>query len=219
MTWVLVPEGRLRVGKILCLARNYRAHAEEFDETVPPQPTYFIKPATSIIHDGGEVVAPEITSDLHAEAELAVVIGTAARRVSRDSALDHVLGYCVFLDITARDLQRQAVRDGLPWTLAKGMDTFSPISDVRPKEEVGDPHALEILLKVNGKTRQSASTAQMVHKVPDVIASISAHMTLERGDMIATGTPEGVPRIVPGDRLQAEVRGVGRLRVKVVAGP
>lgn len=203
------------MGKILCLVRNYRGHAEESGHEAPPEPTYFLKPSTSIIHHGDTVVAPTLASDLQAEAELAVVIGSTARKVSLDSSLECVLGYAVFLDMTARNLQREAIREGLPWTLAKGMDTFAPISEARLREDVGDPHGLEIRLKVNEVTRQRASTSQMVHKIPDIIASISSRITLERGDVIATGTPEGVPSVVPGDAMEAVIDGIGRLKVKV----
>ncbi len=218
MTWVQAPEGRLRVGKIVCLIRNYRAHAEEFGEEPPAEPTYFLKPATAIVHDGEAVAAPPNTSDLQAEAELAVVVGSRARGMPAEDAMGYVHGYAVFLDITARDLQRRAGAAGLPWTLAKGMDTFAPVSDVRPREGVPDPHDLELSLWVNGELRQRASTGDMIHPIPATLSAISARLTLERGDLVATGTPEGVPSIGPGDQLEAAVSGVGRLRVRVEAG-
>ncbi len=214
-TWIETPSGRLNVGKILCLVRNYRAHAEEFGEEVPPEPTFFLKPPTSIVHDGEEVIVPDTTSDLQVEAELGVVIGATTKEVSVESSYDYVFGYCVVLDITARDLQRKAMKEGLPWTLSKGMDTFAPLSNATPKEEVADPHALEILLKVNGKPKQRARTAQMIQKVPAVVASISSHMTLMKGDVIATGTPAGVPKVRAGDELEAEIEQVGRITVRV----
>lgn len=219
MTWVETPSGKLRVGKILCLVRNYRAHAEEFNQEVPPEPVFFLKPATAIVHDGEVVVAPPITSDLQAEAELGVVMESTARAVDSDEAYEYVLGYCAFLDITARDIQREAMQEGLPWSLAKGMDTFAPVSAVRPREEVGDPHRLDILHTVNGVPRQKATTAAMIYSVPDIIAHLSAHITLQRGDLIATGTPERVPRVRPGDVLEVSIQGVGKLRVSVVSGP
>ncbi len=149
------------------------------------------------------------------EAELGVVIGAPARGVPVGSAYDFVLGYCVILDITARDLQLKAIEEGLPWTLAKGMDTFAPVSRVTSRDEVEDPHALEIVLKVNGEVKQRAHTAEMVHGVPDVVASISSHITLMEGDIIATGTPAGVPRVVAGDELDGEIEGVGSVVVRV----
>lgn len=196
------------------MVRNYEAHAEESSQEAPRKPTYFLKPSTSIIHDGESVLVPSITSDLQVEAELGVVTDTT-RRVSAASAYNYILGYCVLLDVTARDLQRRAIDEGLPWTLSKGMDTFAPMSRMTPKDDVGDPHSLEILLRVNGEVRQVADTSQMIHGVPEIVAYISAHMTLMKGDVIATGTPGGVPKVEPGDELEAEISRVGRIRVGV----
>lgn len=202
------------MGKIVCLVRNYRAHAAEGGASVPPTPTFFLKPATAILHEGGTVEVSE-TEDLQAEAELAVVIGTSARRVPPEDAEQAVAGYCAFLDMTARDVQRAAMEAGLPWTLAKGRDTFAPISAMRPRAEVGDPHRLTLTLEVNGATVQRASTGQMVHRIPDLLAAISAHMTLAPGDLVATGTPAGVPQVHPGDVLRATVERVGSVEVRV----
>ncbi len=197
------------------MVRNYEAHAKESGGETPEEPTYFLKPSTSIIHDGDSVIVPPTTSDLQVEAELGVVMDET-KRVSAADAYDHVLGYCVLLDITARDLQRQATERGLPWTLSKGMDTFAPVSRMAPRDEVGDPHALEILLRVNGEVRQTADTAQMIHRIPAIVAYVSGHMTLMKGDLIATGTPAGVPRVEPGDAVEAEISRVGRIRVAIV---
>lgn len=215
MTWVETPEGRLRVGKVLCLVRNYVAHAAEFDQEVPPEPVYFLKPPTALLPGGGTVVLPPGVGEVQAEAELALVLGHRAKALGPGEALDRVLGYAAFLDITARDLQRRAVGRGLPWTLAKGMDTFAPVSAVRPREEVGDPHTLRLRLRVNGVTRQDATTAQMVHRIPETLAHMARYLTLERGDVVATGTPEGVPSVGPGDALELEIERVGVLRVRV----
>ena len=217
MGWVETLDGRIRVGKILGLVRNYRGHAEESGTEPPAEPVYFLKPSTALLSDGGRLVVPEDTGILEAEAELALVIGTKARAVPALQVDAHILGYCAFLDITARELQRQAMEEGLPWTLAKGMDGFAPISPVRPRAEVPDPHALDIRLTVNGKEVQRGSTAEMVHRIPEIVASISARLTLEPGDVIATGTPAGVPAIAPGDRLDLRIPTVGRVRVTVEA--
>ncbi|MEE9592498.1 MAG: fumarylacetoacetate hydrolase family protein [Thermoplasmata archaeon] len=215
MSWVETPEGRIRVGKILGLVRNYRAHAEENGTEAPTEPVYFLKPATALLPDGGRLVVPREAGALEAEAELALVMGATTKSVPAKEAEGSVLGYCAFLDITARELQRRAMAQGLPWTLAKGMDGFAPISALRPREEVEDPHDLEIRLEVNGELRQRGSTAEMVHRIPDIVAAISTRITLERGDVIATGTPADVPRVGPGDRLDLRVSKVGRLRVTV----
>lgn len=218
MGWVETPEGKLRVGKILGLVRNYRAHAAESGTEPPAEPVYFLKPPTALLPNGGRLVVPPGTGVLEAEAELALVIGGTTKSVHAAEADASILGYCAFLDITARELQRRAMADGLPWTLAKGMDGFAPISALRPKEDVGDPHELEISLSVNGEVRQRGSTAGMVHRIPEIVAAIAARLTLERGDVIATGTPAGVPGVASGDRLDLRIPSVGRLRVTVEAG-
>ncbi|MFQ6012368.1 MAG: fumarylacetoacetate hydrolase family protein [Thermoplasmata archaeon] len=215
MGWVEGPDGRIRVGKILGLVRNYRGHAEESGMEAPAEPVYFLKPATALLPNGGRLAIPAGVGVLEAEAELALVMGATTKAVPAERVGASILGYCAFLDITARELQRRAVAEGLPWTLAKGMDGFAPISALRPREDVGDPHGLEIRLEVNGELRQRGSTAEMVHRIPDIVAAISARLTLERGDVIATGTPAGVPHIEAGDRLDLRIPKVGRLRVTV----
>ncbi len=217
MGWVETPDGRLRVGKVLGLVRNYRAHAEESGMQPPSEPVFFLKPTTALLPDGGRLVVPPDAGVLDAEAELALVIGETTKAVPAAQADASILGYCAFLDITARDLQRHAMAEGLPWTLAKGMDGFAPISALRPREEVGDPHNLDIRLAINGEGAQQGSTAEMVHRIPEIVAAVSARLTLERGDVIATGTPAGVPRIGAGDQLDLRIPSVGRLRVTVKA--
>lgn len=217
MGWVETPDGRIRVGKILGLVRNYRGHARESGTEPPAEPVYFLKPSTALLPDGGRLTVREDVGILEAEAELALVIGATTTAVPAAQVSDHILGYCAFLDITARDLQRQAMEAGLPWTLAKGMDGFAPISPLRPREEVRDPHALDIRLEVNGEEAQRGSTADMVHRIPEIVAAISARITLEAGDVIATGTPAGVPGIGPGDRLDLRIPTVGQVRVAVEA--
>ncbi|MFQ5986391.1 MAG: fumarylacetoacetate hydrolase family protein [Thermoplasmata archaeon] len=218
MGWVEAPGEKIRVGKILGLVRNYRAHAEESGTEPPTEPVFFLKPPTALLPSGGRLAVPPDAGVVEAEAELALVIGTKTKSVEAARADRVILGYCAFLDITARALQRRAMAEGLPWTLAKGMDGFAPISPLRPKEEVRDPHNLEIRLAVNGEVRQRGSTAEMVHRIPDIVAAISAHFTLERGDVIATGTPAGVPRVEPGDNLELRIPNVGHLVVTVEEG-
>jgi 2-keto-4-pentenoate hydratase/2-oxohepta-3-ene-1,7-dioic acid hydratase in catechol pathway len=218
VAWIEGPEGRLRAGKVLCLVRNYQAHAEEFHQEAPPEPVYFLKPSTALLPSGGTVLLPPAIGEVQAEAELAVVLGRRARGIRPEEALDRVLGYAAFLDITARDLQRAAVRKGLPWTLAKGMDSFAPLGPVRRREAVEDPHGLRLRLRVNGQVRQEASTERMIHRIPPTLAHMARYMTLERGDVVATGTPAGVPTVAPGDVLELEVEKVGALRVRVEAG-
>lgn len=207
--------GDVTVGKIVCLLRNYRAHAAEMKSAPPKEPYFFLKPSTSVIHDGGTIVIPEMSKNVHHEVELAVVIGRRASHVPKEKAMDCVMGYGVLIDVTARDVQDEAKKEGRPWAAAKGFDTFAPISTIVPKEKVQDPHNLEIWLKVNGEARQKGSTSQMIYQIPTIIEYVSSIMALEPGDVIATGTPEGVGPLKAGDTVEVYVQSVGSLKAKV----
>jgi len=204
------------VGKILCLGRNYPEHAKEMNAEVPSAPVVFMKPSTAIVEEGGSVMIPPISTDVHHEVELVIVIGPGGRNISAARAMEHVAGYAVGLDMTLRDVQADAKRKGLPWTVAKGFDTSAPLSGAVRRAAVGDPHALTLELRVNGTLRQRASTSSMLVRVPEIVAYCSTIFTLETGDLIFTGTPEGVGRVVHGDRLEALIAGVGSLTVGVV---
>ncbi len=207
----------LAAGKVVCIGKNYVDHAREMGGEPPAEPMFFFKPSTSLVASGGRILIPRGVENVHHEAELAVIIGRTATRVRAADAMDHVFGYAACLDMTARDLQARAKKAGQPWSLAKGMDTFCPIGTVIPREQVTDPHALGIRLDVNGTTRQSGTTADMVHRIEALIAHITRYVTLERGDILATGTPAGVAAVVPGDRLTVTIDGVPELTVDVVA--
>jgi 5-carboxymethyl-2-hydroxymuconate isomerase len=176
----------------------------------------FLKPATAIVHDGGEVQLPEGAGEVHHEVELVIAIGKSGREIAEEDALDHVLGYAVGLDMTLRDMQGRAKERGEPWSLAKGFDGSAPLSPIVPRSEVGDGSGLKIALEVNGERRQEASTSQMLRSVAELIAQASKLMTLERGDLIYTGTPAGVGPVKAGDVLKAEIEKVGSLVVSVV---
>jgi len=208
---------RVNVSKILCVARNYADHAKEMGTAVPTEPIFFLKPTTALLSTGGTILLPPHSKRVEVETELAVILGTGGREVPADKAMTLVGGYSVFFDITARDLQAKAREDGSPWTASKGFDTFAPMSEPVPPEHVSDPHALGIRLKVNGIVRQDSNTRQMIFRIPHLIEAASQIMTLEAGDVIATGTPAGVWPIVPGDRLEADIVGVGTLRCTVAA--
>ncbi|MBI4879720.1 MAG: fumarylacetoacetate hydrolase family protein [Planctomycetes bacterium] len=182
------------------------------------EPMLFLKPASSVIGDGEAIVIPPGVGEVHHEVELGVVIGARCSRVLAGEALARVLGYAVLIDVTARDLQAAARKQGLPWTLAKGLDTFCPISAVMPAAQAPDPASLALRLLVNGELRQQGKTADMLWSVPALIEFISARITLERGDVIATGTPQGVAALVPGDLVEARIEGVGALRCTVASG-
>lgn len=210
-------DGEMTIGKIVCLLRNYRAHAAEMKVAPPKEPYFFLKPSTSIVHDGGKVVIPPHSRNIHHEVELAVVIGRVASKVPKAEALKYVRAYAVLIDVTARDVQDEAKKESRPWAAAKGFDTFAPISEAVLSEIVGDPHTLEIWLKVNGEMRQTGNTAEMIFDVPTVIEYVSHIMTLEPGDVIATGTPEGVGLLRAGDEVEAFVERVGTVKVQVVS--
>ncbi len=204
-----------RVGKIVCLARNYSEHIRELGNEVPEQPVLFIKPATSIIGDGETVTIPSFSRDCHHEVELAVLIGKWGKNIPEAEALAYVAGYGVAIDMTLRDVQGELKKKGLPWEIAKGFDTSCPLSDFVPAAEVADPHALRIRLEVNGETRQDASTALMLRRIEAIIAYVSTIFTLEEGDIILTGTPAGVGPVCGGDRMTAEIEAVGCLEVGI----
>ncbi len=206
----------LQVGKILCLGRNYAAHAKEMNSTLTESPVVFLKPATAVIHSGESVVLPHISSDIHHEVEMVIVIGKRARNVRVEHSNEFVEGFAVGLDMTLRDIQNDAKRKGLPWTVSKGFDTSAPLSDVVEKAGVIDPHSLGLSLKVNGEIRQKSNTSAMIYKTDYLVSYLSSIFTLEPGDLIFTGTPEGVGPVHDGDILEAELESVGTLRVNVV---
>ncbi|MEO5930696.1 MAG: fumarylacetoacetate hydrolase family protein, partial [Candidatus Kapaibacterium sp.] len=177
----------LAVGKMLCLGKNYEKHAKEMGGDVPADPVIFMKPATALLRGGGMVMIPTVSHELHHEVELVVVIDRAGKDIPEDDAMSYVLGYAVGLDMTLRDLQSVAKKRGEPWAVAKGFDTSAPISEVFPRDQVADPHALILSLKVNGETRQHGSTGDMILKIPAIISYLSRIFTLERGDCIFTG--------------------------------
>jgi len=205
----------LKIGKLVCLARTYKKHAEEMQSNVPDDPILFLKPTSAVIFNGDSIIYPKQSKSVHHEVELGIVINKKCRNVSKGQAMEYVLGYCVCLDITARDIQSELKKKGYPWSIAKGFDTFAPISDVVLKEEVDDPNNLDIWLKVNGEIRQKSNTNNMIFSVEQIIEFISNIMTLEPGDLIMTGTPECVGEIQKGDVLEANLGNICNLKVNV----
>lgn len=191
------------VGKIVCIGQNYAAHIREMKAETPTTPVFFLKPATALVRDGGDVTLPSISHDVHHEVELTVLIGRDGKNISQSSALEYVAGYGVGLDMTLRDVQAEAKKKGLPWTLAKGFDTSAPISDFVSSRSVPDPGVLVVRLNVNGVIRQQSSTSDLIFSVSTLIAYISQFVTLERGDIMYTGTPQGVSQVKSGDLLEA----------------
>ena len=208
----------MRCGKIVCIGQNYRAHIKELKSEVPSEPVIFLKPSSALIRSGEEVIIPPDLGRIDYEGELAVIIGRRARNVSKKEALSFVGSVAVFNDVTARDVQSIARKAGLPWSLAKGMDTFAPLSESTPVSEAGDLQDLKVLTKLNGVQKQNGRTADMIFPVPELIEYISRYMALEPGDIIATGTPEGVGAIKDGDVVEISIPGVGELRNPVRLG-
>jgi 2-keto-4-pentenoate hydratase/2-oxohepta-3-ene-1,7-dioic acid hydratase in catechol pathway len=201
----------MRPGKIVCVGRNYREHAAELGNAVPLEPLLFLKPSSAIIASGEAIVLPGLSKKVEHEAEIGVVIGAPIRRASEAQALASIRGIVALNDVTARDIQKSDPQ----WTRGKGFDTFCPIGP----EWVGIPDfaSLVVVAKVNGVVRQRATGAEMVFSVPALLAYISQVMTLEPGDVVATGTPAGVGPLVPGDLVEVEIEGYSTVSNPVVA--
>lgn len=206
-----MPPTRLAPSKIVCVGRNYAAHARELGNDVPAEPLIFLKPPSSIIGDGETIVLPCVSTQVEFEGEIGVVIASRLRWGDARQAVRAVGAIVALNDVTARDLQRSDKQ----WTRAKGFDTFCPVGAPAPAPERLD--SLEIVTRVNGVERQRAGTVEMVFAIPDLLRWISHVMTLEPGDIVATGTPAGVGALLPGDEVEVEVPGFSRVR-NVVAG-
>lgn len=209
----------MRVGTVYCIGRNYVEHARELNNPVPKKPMVFLKPASSIIHSGDTVVLPPQSSDVHHEVEVVVVFGKGGRHIPESDALSHVAGYAVGIDLTARDIQSVAKEKGHPWSVAKGFATFAPLSEALTPAEAGGPGDLSLSLRVNGDIRQQGGTRDLIFSIPTLIAYLSGIFQLEAGDLIYTGTPEGVAALSAGDRMVAELNGGAvTMEVAVAAG-
>lgn len=202
-----------RPQKIICIGRNYREHAKELGNAPPSEPVFFGKAASSLLAHEQTVRLPSGFGAVHHEIELGVVIGKTACNIAAESALDFVAGFTIVNDVTARDLQKRDIAAGLPWFRAKSFDTFCPIGPyLIPRGSVADPQNLRLELRVNGKVRQQASTADMIFPVAEVVSFVSRFCTLYPGDIIATGTPEGVGALQSGDMMEGEIEGFGVLK-------
>lgn len=200
-----------RPGKIVCVGRNYVDHAKELGNDVPKEPLLFLKPPSSVIGEGDTVVLPDASQRVEFEGEIGIVVGARLQRASLDEARHAVRGVVAVNDVTARDLQRS---DG-QWTRAKGFDTFCPIGEEAPAPV--DLDGIEVVTRVNGEERQRGLASQMVFNIPVLLAYISGIMTLEPGDVVATGTPAGVGPLAPDDVVEVELVGLSRVRNRVAA--
>jgi fumarylpyruvate hydrolase len=206
---------RFPVLRVFCVGRNYAEHAVEMGHDPDREPPFFfMKPAIAVVPNGGRLPFPPATEDLHHEVELVVALSGGGEGIQATEALDHVFGYAVGLDMTRRDLQDRAKELRRPWDMAKGFDRSAPMSALRTADAIGHPDAGAIWLRVNGEPRQDGDLAQQIWKVPETIAYLSTLVELRPGDLVMTGTPSGVGRVVPGDVLEGHVDGVGDLRVE-----
>lgn len=207
---------RIPIRRIFCVGRNYEAHAKEMGVAVDREaPFYFTKSTEHYVPSGSTVPYPPGTSNYHYELELVVVLGAAAFRVSADQAKNAVFGYACGLDMTRRDLQFAAREQRRPWDLGKDVEQSAVLSEIVSANDIGHPSAGRIELRVNGEVKQSADISQLIHKVPEVIAHLSTFYHLNPGDLIYTGTPEGVGPVNSGDRLEGVIDGVGTITLTI----
>ena len=202
---ILTDGARVPIHTIFCIGRNYAAHAKELDNPVPQAPVVFIKPDTTLVQSGGEVLLPQASQNVQHEVEMVVLLGSGGKHINERDALSHVAGYGVGIDVTARDIQNEAKKFAYPWTVGKGFDSFAPISEFVPAERITDPQGLQLSLTVNGNPRQQGNTDSMLFGVARLIAHLSGIFTLQCGDLIFTGTPPGVRRFEAGERLDARL--------------
>ncbi len=201
------------VARVFCVGRNYAEHSIEMGHDPDREPPFFfMKPADAVVRPG-TLPFPARTRDLHHEIELVVALGEGGREISAERALDHVFGYAVGLDMTRRDLQAEAKEAGRPWDMAKGFDQSAPTGPIRTVEDIGHPTKGAVWLRINGERRQEGDLDQQIWTVPETINLLSTLVSLRPGDLIMTGTPKGVGRVEPGDRLEGHIDGVGDLSV------
>jgi len=205
------------VRRIWCVGRNYLEHIKEMGQDEREPPFFFAKPADAIVHDGGTVPYPPLTSDLHHEVEMVVALKSGGRNIAKEKALDCVWGYGVGIDLTRRDLQIASRNIKRPWEIGKAFDDSAPCGPLRPASEIGHPNKGRIWLKVNGEVKQDGDLEQMIWNVPEIIWKLSEMVALEAGDIIMTGTPAGVSALQVGHKLECEVEGVGKVSVTIGA--
>ena len=208
------------VHRIYCVGRNYEEHAKEMGFTGREPPFFFLKPADAlIVVEAGQMGLqpyPSLTQNFHHEIELVVAIGTGGKNIKAADAMKHIYGYAVGLDMTRRDLQNEMKKQGRPWCIGKAFDHSAPIGPITPASQAGDVAHAEIALEVNGQVRQSSTVAKLIWNIAETIEHLSAAWELQPGDLIYTGTPEGVAAVVTGDVLTGHVAGLGSLSVKIV---
>jgi 5-carboxymethyl-2-hydroxymuconate isomerase len=208
-------ETTFNVGKIVCIGRNYAEHAKELGNEIPEFPLIFLKPSSALIFDKENIIYPEYSYEMHNEVELVLLIGDKIKDAKSEIAEKAIAGYAVGLDMTLRDVQNDAKSKGHPWTIAKCFDTSAVVSDFILKSDYKLTCYEKIELKVNGKVRQSSDLSMMIFNPVEIVQFISSRMTLEKGDLIFTGTPARVGKVNKGDILTAEIENVGKLENKI----
>jgi acylpyruvate hydrolase len=202
-------------GKIICIGWNYKPHADEMKKELPKEPLVFLKPSSCLVDDGDGIVIPEGVTNVQHEVELALIFGRTGKNIPECSAMSYVSHVAVFNDVTARDMQAEERRTGAPWSLSKGMDTFGPMSKPIPIGGM-DISDLRLELTVNGEKRQEGRTSEMIFTPAQLISYVSRYMTIDAGDIMATGTPSGISEIRHGDVVCAKIDGIGSVTNKVV---
>jgi acylpyruvate hydrolase len=209
-------DSKFTVGKIVCVGKNYQEHAEELGGTLPEFPLIFLKPPSAIIFSGAKVIHPSFTQNLHYEAELVLLIGEDVSKADLETSERAIIGYSIGLDMTARDVQFDLSKKGNPWTIAKCFDTSAVLTDFVLKKDCHLTLNEKIILKVNGEVKQNCELNKMVFKPAEIVQYISGIIALEKGDLIYTGTPAGVGRVVRGDKIEAEVTGIAKLETEII---
>ncbi|MCA8885542.1 MAG: fumarylacetoacetate hydrolase family protein [Hyphomonadaceae bacterium] len=213
---IAASDQRFPVRRIFCVGRNYADHVREMgNDPKSEPPLFFSKPADAVVESGAAIAYPSNTSNLHHEVELVIAIGSGGLNIDEASALSHVWGYAVGVDLTRRDRQAEAKKAGTPWDTAKGFDHSAPVGALTPASASGDPARARIWIKVNGETRQDAATGDMIWSVPEIIAALSRWWELKPGDLIFTGSPSGVAALNPGDTIECGIDGLAPLSFSI----
>lgn len=206
---------RISVSKVLCLGLNYQEHIAEMKSEKPDEPVVFMKPPSAIIHNKQSIVIPSFSKDVHHEVEIVIAMGKSGKNIPKEKAMEYIFGFGVGIDVTLRDIQSEAKKKGRPWLVSKGFDTSSPISDFYHKKYFKDLNDIELKLSVNDEIKQHGNSRDLIFKFNEIVSYLSTIFTLNRGDIIFTGTPSGVGAIKSGDKIKAELNDVASLEVRV----
>jgi len=201
----IIPELDLLISNVFCIGRNYSLHAKELGNEVPDNPIVFLKPTSSVCYTHQKITLPTVSNDVHHECEVVVAIGKPGKNIPSKNAIDHIAGIGIGVDLTARDIQQKAKEKGYPWSIAKGFDGFAPIGNFAPIDTFRNINNIMFSLSVNDIRKQTGNTSDMIFSIPDLVAYLSTIFTLQEGDLIFTGTPQGVAQVKSGDHISAEL--------------